>query len=81
MNYLDNLVFCRLCTAYIVRDRAVRYSRRHSACFKCFLKRHGEEGLLKLWSWQIEQFPALLLKEFNLWDIAKKKIKRHAKGE
>lgn len=60
---------CRLC--HNEDDmKKVKYSVRHYAHYRCYLRVHGEAGLRSLPAWKVGQFPYLLLKEYNLLDAA-----------
>ena len=65
-----NLIpLCRLC--HNEDDmKKVKYSVRHYAHYRCYLRVHGEAGLRSLPAWKVGQFPYLLLKEYNLLDAA-----------
>lgn len=52
----------------------VKYGPRHYAHFECFLDAKGIEALGKLHGWQINQFPALLIKERGIENEVKQAI-------
>lgn len=63
---------CRFCKKMKEHadDGFVKYSVRHHAHYECYLRAKGADGLKALPAWKVGQFPFLLLKQFDLVNVA-----------
>ena len=60
---------CRFChRSETDHDRVIKYGTRHYAHFKCYLE--AGRKIEHLSEYQVGRFPALLLKEHGLFEIA-----------
>jgi hypothetical protein len=61
---------CRFCREACDDDGLVRYAARHYAHFECYLD--AGKSLTDLHSWQVGQFPYMLLKQRGLIETAER---------
>lgn len=57
---------CRVCDRIDVTSALVKYSVRSYAHPDCYYQKHGDDGIRRLYAWQIRSLPVLKLSRVGL---------------